>query len=175
MEKNTKKIEGQNPEQTTKNTKQTTKKIKGQNTGQTTKNTKQNTGQTTKINKGQNTGQMNLKDLLPDINLQTTTINKIKFPYIHQQSEINEKFKDDMVELLVFSNKDISYSDKRKVFVNLLVEFTLTVKRFMELLLNRTADISLKIETFHKFLWQLKKIVLIINSHNPMKVKNNAF
>ena len=105
----------------------------------------------------------------------TKTINSIKFSYINQKSEINQKFKNDVEELKVFSDKSKSYAEKRQVFVNLLIEFILTIKRFIELLLNRTADIDLKIETFHKFLWQLKKIILIINSHNPMKVKNNAF
>ena len=105
----------------------------------------------------------------------TKTINLTKFSYMGKNSDINSTFQDDMEELKVFSDKAKSYAEKRQVFVNLLIEFILTIKRFIELLLNRTADIELKITTFHKFLWQLKKLVLIINSHNPMKVKNNAF
>ena len=106
-------------------------------------------------------------------------INKDKFSFINindtNTDGIDIKYRQDMSELEVFSNNDKSYQEKRKVFVELLLKFILTIKKFIELLLNKTADKIEKQETFHLFLWQLKKIILIMNSQNPMKVKNNAF
>ena len=104
-------------------------------------------------------------------------INKDKFSFvnINDDGNIDTKFREDIEELEVFSDDEKSYQEKRKVFVNLFLKFILTIKKFIELLLNKTADKIEKQETFHLFLWQLKKIILIMNSQNPMKVKNNAF
>lgn len=106
-------------------------------------------------------------------------INKDKFSFININDTnidcIDIKYRQDISELEVFSDDNKSYQEKRKVFVELLLKFILTIKKFIELLLNKTADKIEKQETFHLFLWQLKKIILIMNSQNPMKVKNNAF
>ena len=103
-------------------------------------------------------------------------ISKDKFSFINiNETNIDGKYRQDISELEVFSDDNKSYQEKRKVFVELLLKFILTIKKFIELLLNKTADKIEKQETFHLFLWQLKKIILIMNSQNPMKVKNNAF
>ena len=118
------------------------------------------------------------EDAVAASNLGIDDINKSKFYYItnnfNDNNTLDFKFKDDIKELIIFSEKE-KYIEKKKVFINLMLEFILSVKRFIELHLNNTADKKLKIETFHDILWKLKKIILIINSQNPMKVKNNTF
>lgn len=78
-------------------------------------------------------------------------------------------------EFKVFSNEKSEFNQKRLVLSQLYNELIEDLINILDSKLNNAISLDDKKKYFLLFVWKLKKILLIINSVNILKVKNNLF
>ena len=88
---------------------------------------------------------------------------------------IKNKTSNGFSEFDVFSNEDSEFNKKRLVLSQLYNEFIEDLVNILDSKLNNAISLEDKKRYFLLFVWKLKKILLIINSVNILKVKNNLF
>jgi hypothetical protein len=81
----------------------------------------------------------------------------------------------DIDQFKILSDDTKEFEEKRVVLSKVFNDF---IEIFIDVLdgkMNNAITLEKRTEDFRKFLWELKKLILFVNSINFMRVKNNVF
>lgn len=82
-------------------------------------------------------------------------------------------FEKELNDFEVFTNDESTFQDKRNILSQLFNEVIEELINILESNLNNASSLQNKKDHFLFFIWKLKKLLIITNSLNLMKVKNN--
>ena len=111
-------------------------------------------------------------------NLLENLRKKISSSNNQQQQPIKKKipinmFEKELNDFEVFTNDESTFQDKRNILSELFNEVIEELIHILESNLNNASSLQNKKDHFLFFIWKLKKLLIITNSLNLMKVKNN--
>ena len=113
--------------------------------------------------------------LLRSSKTKQNNIKPIEVMINNLDQSIKNKTGNGFSEFDVFSKEDSEFNQKRLVLSQLYNELIEDLINILDSKLNNAISLEDKKRYFLLFVWKLKKTLLIINSVNILKVKNNLF